>query len=160
MGMLRMSENELQEFIQRGQKAQQAINSITRGLENPPGRAQMSRNNASLRAFQAKGRLKKGEMNNTEAAWADELERQRVAREIVWYKWHGIKLRLADNTFYEPDFLVLRTDGMLRVDEVKGFWTDDARVKIKVAADMYPFIFTAVSKRAKKDGGGWKIEEF
>ena len=37
---------------------------------------------------------------------------------------------------------------------------DDARVKIKVAADMYPFKFLAIKKRAKKLGGGWEIEEF
>jgi hypothetical protein len=116
--------------------------------------------NRSLRAFQAKGRLKKGEMNKTEAEWEAELRLQQLAGEIIWYKWNCLKLRLADNTFYVTDFLVLQLDGLLRVDEVKGFWTDDARVKIKVAADMYPFIFTAVSKRAKKDGGGWKIEEF
>jgi len=44
--------------------------------------------------------------------------------------------------------------------EVKGFWQDDARVKIKVAADMYPFRFIAVKPRAKKDGGGWQTEAF
>jgi hypothetical protein len=44
--------------------------------------------------------------------------------------------------------------------EVKGFWTDDARVKIKVAADLYPFRFIAAQALPKKQGGGWKIEEF
>jgi hypothetical protein len=40
--------------------------------------------------------------------------------------------------------------------EVKGFWQDDARVKIKVAASIYPFKFIAV----KKAKGGWEREEF
>ena len=44
--------------------------------------------------------------------------------------------------------------------EVKGYWQDDAKVKIKVAAEMYPLRFVAVRKRAKKDGGGFSIEEF
>ncbi|MFX6258524.1 DUF1064 domain-containing protein, partial [Acinetobacter baumannii] len=44
--------------------------------------------------------------------------------------------------------------------EVKGFWTDDARVKIKVAAEQYPLTFLAVKAKAKKDGGGWAIETF
>lgn len=44
--------------------------------------------------------------------------------------------------------------------EVKGFWRDDARAKIKIAADLYPFRFIAVMKRRKKDGGGWSEEVF
>lgn len=41
-----------------------------------------------------------------------------------------------------------------------GIWTDDARVKIKVAADAYPFQFIAVRKRAKREGGGFSEELF
>jgi hypothetical protein len=44
--------------------------------------------------------------------------------------------------------------------EVKGHWEEDARVKIKVAASIYPFRFIAVTARARKDGGGWVLEEF
>ncbi len=54
----------------------------------------------------------------------------------------------------------MRSDGTMEMHEVKGFWQDDARVKIKVAADMYPLKFIAVKRRAKKNGGGWSIEEF
>ena len=79
---------------------------------------------------------------------------------ILWFRFEGIKLRLADNTFYTPDFAVMRADGQLECHEVKGFWQDDARVKIKVAADQYPFRFIAVTVRDKKDGGGWNVEEF
>lgn len=64
------------------------------------------------------------------------------------------------NTFYTPDFAVMRADGALEVHEVKGFWTDDARVKIKVAADQYPMRFIAVKVLPKKQGGGWVVEEF
>jgi hypothetical protein len=49
---------------------------------------------------------------------------------------------------------------VLEMHEVKGFWQDDARVKIKVAASIYPFRFVAVTARAKKHGGGWAVEEF
>lgn len=51
-------------------------------------------------------------------------------------------------------------DGALEAHEVKGFWEDDARAKIKIAADMYPIRFIAVQVLPKKAGGGWKIEEF
>lgn len=108
----------------------------------------------------ALGRLKTGQMNKTEQAYADYLERQKQAGEILWYKFEGIKLRLADNTFYTPDFVVMGVGGELSMHEVKGFWQDDAKVKIKVAADMYPFRFVAIRVRAKKDGGGWDVEEF
>jgi len=108
----------------------------------------------------ALGRLKPGVMNRTEAAYARWLDSRQAEGQIAWHKFEGIKLRLADNTFYSPDFLVLCADGALEVHEVKGFWQDDARVKIKVAASLFPFGFIAVTARAQKHGGGWKVEEF
>jgi hypothetical protein len=44
--------------------------------------------------------------------------------------------------------------------EVKGHWEDDARVKIKVAAELFPFVFRAFKPKAKRDGGGWSMEVF
>lgn len=112
---------------------------------------------ANLRAL---GRLRPGERNKTEAAYEELLKRQMLAGEILWYSFEGIKLRLADNTFYTVDFPVLRRDGLLEMREVKGVWSDDARVKIKVAASQYPFSFIAVRRLPKRDGGGWHVEEF
>lgn len=111
-------------------------------------------------ALQALGRLKPGTMNKTEAAYAAFLDTLVQCGDVLWYKFEHIKLRLADRTFYEPDFFVLRASGELQVHECKGFWTDDARVKIKVAADIYPFQFIAAQQAPKRDGGGWKIEAF
>jgi len=108
----------------------------------------------------ALGRLKTGERNKTEKAYGDFLHALLVTGEILWYRFEGLKLRLADNTFYTPDYAVMRKGGELECHEVKGFWQDDARVKIKVAADAYPFRFLAVRPRPKKDGGGWQVEEF
>lgn len=116
--------------------------------------------NRAMRNVQALGRLKPGSMNGTEAKYAKLLEDRKIAGEIAWYRYEGLKLRLADNTFYTPDFAVMLADGALECHEVKGFWTDDARVKIKVAADQYPMRFIAVKVRAKKHGGGWEMEEF
>lgn len=107
-------------------------------------------------ALQALGRLKVGAMNKTEAAYAAHLERIK-GTVVAWYRFEGVKLRLADNTFYTPDFAVMLVGGLMEMHEVKGFWTDDARVKIKVAADMYPFRFKAV--KAGK-GGAWIEENF
>jgi hypothetical protein len=108
----------------------------------------------------ALGRLKTGEMNKTERAYDAHLSLLQRAGQIQWHKFEGLKLRLADNTFYTPDFAVLAADGVMECHEVKGHWMDDARVKIKVAASLYPFRFLAIKAAAKRDGGGWSVEEF
>lgn len=109
----------------------------------------------------ALGRLKTGERNKTEAAYELLLKDMMLSGEILWYRFEGLKLRLADNTFYTPDFFVMRSSGQLEAHEVKGgFWMDDARVKIKIAADIYPFRFIAAKPKPKRDGGGWEIEVF
>lgn len=110
--------------------------------------------------LQALGRLKAGQMNKTEQAYAAGLEARRAAGEVAWWRFEGVKLRLGDSTFYTPDFAVMLADGRMEMHEVKGFWTDDARVKIKVAADMYPFQFVALRAKSKRDGGGWEEERF
>ena len=112
------------------------------------------------RGLQALGRLKVGAMNKTEAAYAQTLEQRKAAGEVVWYRFEGLKFRLADNTFYTPDFAVLLAGGALEAHDVKGYWQDEARAKIKIAADMYPLRFIAVQALPKKAGGGWKVEEF
>lgn len=106
--------------------------------------------------YRALGRMKQGQMNKTEAAYQQILELQRQAGEILWYKFEGIKFRLADKTFYSPDFVVLNALGQVEVHEVKGFMLEDANVKIKVAADMYPFVFKLVRLGR---GRTWDIQE-
>ncbi len=108
----------------------------------------------------ALGRLKAGAMNQTERAYAQHLEALKADGRVLWYRFEGFKLRLADNTFYTPDFAVLPHTGVLELHEVKGHWQDDARAKIKIAAEQYPMRFLAVQKRRVKDGGGWSVEDF
>ena len=104
----------------------------------------------------ALGRLKPGEMNKSETNYAKHLEALKMAGEILWWKFEGVKLRLADNTFYTPDFAVLRSNGQFELHEYKGHWMDDARVKIKIAAELYPFVFIGV----QKDGNTYRYEHF
>ena len=91
-------------------------------------------------------------LNKTEIAYLEYLQ-------VLKPQWLGvqcIKLKLADNTTYTPDFWMLDHAGVLHAREVKGFWRDDARVKIKVAARQYPWArFTAASKTKH----GWEHEE-
>lgn len=110
--------------------------------------------------LQALGRIKTGSMNKSEAAYASDLDARKVSGDVMWWAFEAIKIRLADNTFYTPDFMVMRSDSTLECHEVKGFWQDDARVKIKVAAALFPAKFIAIRAEAQKRGGGWIVEEF
>jgi hypothetical protein len=67
-----------------------------------------------------------------------------------------MKFRLADATFYTPDFMVMFANGSIEAHEVKGFWQDDSRVKIKVAADMFPIPFIGVQWKKSE----WVFEKF
>lgn len=110
----------------------------------------------------ALGRLKTGEMNRTEAAYDAHLEVLQRAGEILWRKFEGIKLRMAENCFLTVDFAVMRADGVLELHDVKGakaIFEDDAKVKLKVAAALYPFVFRVAFPKPKREGGGWLIEE-
>lgn len=102
-------------------------------------------------------------MNKSEAKYANEvLEMEKRAGLIQDYVYGSVKLRLADNTWYTPDFMVIDAQGYVWFLEYKGgWWRDDARVKIKVAAEEYPmFKFVSVTSQPKKKGGGYKREEF
>lgn len=97
-----------------------------------------------LQKMQALGRMPGRKMNKTEAAYARLLEAKKNTGDVLWWAFEPINIRLADNTFYKVDFLVLLADMRLEAHETKGFWTDDALVKFKVAAAILPFPFKAV----------------
>lgn len=95
-----------------------------------------------------------GMMNKTEKAYSLFLSELQRSGEISEYFFECVKLGLGNRCSYTPDFMVIRNDGRIEMHEVKGFWRDDARVKIKVAADKFPFVFIA----AKQTKTGWEIE--
>ena len=95
-------------------------------------------------------------MNGLERQLAAYIEAEVNVGVISWYQFEGVTLKLAADTRYTPDFLVMLDNGNLECWEAKGFWRDDAKVKIKVAASLYPFRFIAV----KKKGNGWEREDF
>lgn len=96
-------------------------------------------------------------MNKLEESFAAHLETLRQSGEIISWQFEAMRLLLAPKTSYCPDFFVMDKDGALTFYEVKGFWQDDARVKIKVAAEKFPqFYFTAVQKKK----GQWVYESF
>jgi hypothetical protein len=99
-------------------------------------------------------------MNGTERDFAIQLEARKRAGDIREWHFEGITLKLADDCRYTPDFMVVERDWTISFSETKGFWREDAKIKIRVAAKMYPFKFTAHRKNPIKSGGGWTEEEF
>lgn len=82
-------------------------------------------------------------LNKTEKAYHEWL----LGQDYQWVGVQCITLKLGDDCRYTPDFFCLDQHGELIAKEVKGFWRDDAKVKIKVAARMFPFIrFQVVMK--------------
>jgi hypothetical protein len=107
-------------------------------------------------------------MNRTEQRYALHLAALKSRGRVQWYAFEHVKWRLAANAFYTPDFLVVDADGTLECHEVKGskrvgdkrvaLWTEDARLKIRWAANELPIIrFLAVHEHGP---GTWAVEEF
>ena len=105
-------------------------------------------------------------MNKIEAAYAELLELRRLGGEIQKWRYEGIKLRLAHNTWYTPDFVVEMSDDTVECHEVKATWTkgrfagkagfkEDSRVKIKVAAQIYDTMFRFVAVHGAQRRGTW-----
>ena len=107
----------------------------------------------------AHGAVRKRDMNRTEAAYGTLLERRKVLGEVAWFDFEAVTLKLADDTRYTPDFPVLLADGTIEMHEVKGHMRDDAWVKLKLAARLFPFRFILVRRVAKNAGGGWTFQE-
>lgn len=99
----------------------------------------------------ARGRRVAGRMNATEREYE-----QLFLGKLV-HRYEAVTLRLGDDCRYTPDFMVIAEDDVVELHEVKGHWRDDAKVKIRVAAEMYPmFRFKAFSKTK----GKWVLTPF
>jgi hypothetical protein len=95
-------------------------------------------------------------MNGTEAAYAAHLGMRQLAGEIVGWKFEAVKLRLADGAFYKPDFLVILPGGICEYHETKGHWREAARVRFRVARELFaPIVFRAI----RKGEGGFYEEQ-
>ena len=114
-----------------------------------------------VRAMMAKPAAPKpanpGGMNKWEAAYARVLDSNLRAGVIRAWWFEAVKFRLANRCWYCPDFLVQWADGRFELHEVKGFWRDDAKVKVKVMAELFPFPLVIVCK-SKDRPGGWSYE--
>lgn len=119
----------------------------------------------------ARGRIRDKGMNRTEARYAGELDLRQKVGEIAWYDFEGVTLKLGFDCRYTPDFAVMLANGELEMHEVKGskssrrsngttvqvpYSRDDSKVKIRVAARMFPFRFKMVHPTT----AGWEVVDF
>lgn len=110
----------------------------------------------------AKGRMKKGVMNKTEANYARHLNALKFSGEILWWAYEAVTLKIAPDTRLTIDFTILYPSGRFVFHDTKGsmrIFQDDAKVKMKVAAEMFPFEFFVVIPRTQKLGGGFDIHQ-
>ena len=128
------------------------------GLTQPPA-VDMAHDPHDVTPAKPTLRQKRGpRLNKTEAAFEMHL-RARLNGKIICAQ--SVALTLGNGVRYTPDFSVWHESGSEFPEfyEVKGFMRDDAAVKLKVAAAMYPqFIFFLVF-RDKTRPSGWRIEE-
>ncbi len=97
-------------------------------------------------------------LNKLEKAWLAKLRatyHPSTCRILI----QAITLKLADRVRYTPDFLVIFLNGgAIHAHETKGpYCREDARIKLKVAARMYPWIQFYLVTRPK--GGEFEAEQ-
>jgi hypothetical protein len=116
-----------------------------------------------IKSYHCKGIRKAGEMNGIETRYSLYLEELRISGKILYWRYEAINLRVCKDAWYRPDFLVMTADGTLEVHEIKGakaVFEQAAKLRVKMAADQFPFRFVVVFPKPKKDGGGWEFVPF
>ncbi len=100
-----------------------------------------------------------GHMNKGESLYAERLRVRVLAGEVKSFAFEADTLLLAYLCRYTPDFRVVLPDGTIEYHECKGkkgksyYAREDARIKLKVAASLYPrFTFCVVWL----DGRTWR----
>lgn len=132
---LRWSAQEFEDWrLRRGAHGEAAPQSEARKVE------------AKQHANLIPGRKPRGGMNGLETAFAQQLKYRKQAGEIVWWAFEPFRIRLADGTFYRPDFVSVDPEGRTSIYECKGHMREAARVRLKVAVEKLPYPFFLVRK--------------
>lgn len=69
--------------------------------------------------------------------WLDPLT---LEGQLLWFEFEPFKIELAYRCTLTVDYFSFSRNGFIFADDIKGFLRDDANVKIKVAARMFPHI--------------------
>lgn len=94
-----------------------------------------------------------------ERDWAGQLVLMRRGGLLEHWVHQGISVRLADGARYTPDFLVITREREVELHEVKGFMREAANVRLKVAAQLYPWFKFVLVRRGKGAHGQWTCDE-
>lgn len=94
------------------------------------------------------GRIRVKGMNKTETSYGQYLDLLKLDGEVIWWGFEALKLRIGDNCWYSPDFLVMYSDNHLELHDTKapkghpGAQTyraeDDAIVKARSTGANFP----------------------
>ena len=79
----------------------------------------------------------RGRMNLLEGRYAKRLEARLRAGEVAAFWYEAIKFRLADGSWYTPDFFVILASGHAEIHETKGFMRESANVRLKVTSELF-----------------------
>ncbi len=96
-------------------------------------------------------------MNKLETRYAMHLDVQKELGHIVLWRYEEVKFRLADRTWYTPDFYIITAAGKIELHETKGFMQEDANVKIKSVAEKFQELTFVLVREGK---GRWELYEY
>lgn len=84
---------------------------------------------------------KRGEMNGFEWQFYEYLTVLRLDGKLIDVQYESHKYRLADGTWYTPDFYCIGPDNERLIYETKGFRKNirDGLLRLKVVASLYPY---------------------
>ena len=90
-------------------------------------------------------------MNRLEEDYGGHLFGRRSIGEVVWFLYEGVTLKLAHDTRFTPDWVVMLKNGEMELHECKGphRW-EDSIIKLRVAARLFPFRFFLVTREGDK----------
>lgn len=91
-------------------------------------------------------------LNKTEAAYLALLRTQGH----LWLGIQCVTLKLADDCRFTPDFAYINHEGRFTLVDVKGFQREDALIKAKVAARLFPWASFVIVSKIK---GGWDVKD-
>lgn len=101
------------------------------------------------RRLQLRPSTDEGKLNQNEKLYLEFLR----GSQPQWYGIQAITLKLGHDTRFTPDFWALDDNGLRAID-VKATWSngkvhieDDAMVKLKIAARLFPFIHFLIAWR-------------
>jgi hypothetical protein len=102
----------------------------------------------------------RGVMNKSETLFSEDLDCMQTRREIWEWAFEPEKFRMADRTWWKPDFRVTLLSGQNLFVEVKVarkdgsiLWTDDGAVKAKTVPEIHPYAFFLAIRHHRH----WKI---